>query len=259
MSTDSTGSRVSIVTGAARGIGRAIAEALVAEGDTVAALDIDAAGLGTLAPAGPGRIHAIEADIGETAAIDRAFGEVEDRFGRIDALINNAGITRRADLMDLTEDDWDRITRVNAKGAFFCLQRAARTMIAQKSGRIVNISSIAGKGYHAASNAIYAGTKGALIAITRMAAHRLGPEGITVNAVCPGITETEIYRGIVENDAKAQGVPVEVIRERGLSVVPIRRANTTAEVAAMVVYLLSPAARNVTGQSINIDGGLVMD
>lgn len=254
--------RVAVVTGAAKGIGRAIAEAFAYAGDIVVGLDIDRPGLAELEAAlagADGVFEGIEADVGDVGVIRRSLDQVVLKHGRIDILVNNAGITRRADLLDLTEDDWDRIIRVNAKGLFFCLQHAARQMMAQGDGRIINMASIAGKGFHAASNAIYAGSKGAVIAMTRLAAHRLGPHGITVNAVCPGITETEIYRGIIERDAAAEGVPVETIRERALAAVPIRRANTTAEVAAMVVYLASPAARNITGQSFNIDGGLVMD
>ena len=148
---------------------------------------------------------------------------------------------------------------MNQKGAFFCLQRAARQMLEQGSGRIVNMASIAGRGYHGSSNAIYAGTKGALIAMTRMAAHRLGPHGISVNAVCPGVTDTEIFRGIIARDAEREGVPFETVLERVVATVPIRRANTTAEVAELCVFLASEAARNINGQSINIDGGLVMN
>ena len=251
--------RVSIVTGAANGIGRAIAEALLAEGDLVVGVDVDSKGLQGLSDGLGSDFRAVVADIGEVPEIDRVFNGVISEHGRLDVLVNNAGVTRRAPLLELTEQDWDRITRVNAKGAFFCLQSAARQMETQGSGAIVNIASIAGKGYHASSNAIYVGTKGALVAMTRYAAWHLGPKGITVNAVCPGFTETDILRGIMERDAAQQGITVDEVREKALSSVPVRRGNTTQEVAAMVVYLASRAARNITGQSWNIDGGLVMD
>ena len=249
--------RVSVVTGAAKGIGLAIAEALLAVGDRVVGLDVDAAGLAAACTQLGTQFQGLEADVGDVAEIDRVFGQAVAEHGRIDVLVNNAGVTRRAPLLELTEDDWDRITRVNAKGAFFCMQRAARQMTEQGSGRIINIASIAGKGYHASSNAIYVGTKGALIAMTRYAAWHLGPQGITVNAVCPGVTRTEIFQGIIEKDAANQGVSADEVLEKVLSTVPIRRGNTTDEVAAMVVYLASDAARNVTGQAWNIDGGLV--
>ena len=247
--------RAVVVTGAANGIGLAVARAFSALGDRVVGLDLDAQALETVDLAG---FDGIEADVGDVATIERVFAEVAARYGRIDVLVNNAGVTRRADLMELTEADYDRITRVNQKGAFFCLQRVARQMLDQGAGRIINMASVAGRGYPGSSNAIYAGTKGALITMTRMAAHRLGPHGITVNAVCPGITETQIFRGIVARDAENEGVPYDEVYARVVSTVPIRRANTTAEVADLCVFLASEAARNITGQAIQIDGGLVM-
>ena len=244
--------RIVVVTGAAKGIGRATADAFHELGDRVIGMDIDGDALDAAPWSG------IIADMGEKSEIDAALDQVIDQHGRIDVLVNNAGITRRASLLELTEEDWDRITRVNAKGAFFAMQRAARQMIEQRDGRIINMASVAGKGFHGSSNVIYAGTKGALIAMTRMAAHHLGEHGISVNAVCPGTTETEIVAGLIERDAETQGISVEESRAQMFSKIPIRRANTTDEVAAMVVYLASDAARNVTGQAINIDGGLLM-
>ena len=249
-------SRVVIVTGAAKGIGLAVAHAFSAQGDRVLGLDVDEAALDAVEL---DRFEGIVADVGDVASVDRVFGAIADLHGRIDVLVNNAGVTRRADLMDLTEEDWDRIVRVNQKGAFFCLQRAARQMLEQGSGRIVNMASVAGRGYHAASNIIYSGTKGALITMTRMAAHRLGPHGITVNAVCPGITDTEIFRGIITRDAEKEGVSFDEVYQRVVATVPVRRANTTDEVADLCVFLASDAARNITGQSVNIDGGLMMN
>lgn len=242
-------SRIIVVTGAAKGIGRACADAFVAEGDTVIGTDIVAM---------DGAFHGILADMGEKSAIDAAFDQVMDDHGRIDVLVNNAGITRRAGLFDLTEEDWDRITRVNAKGAFFAMQRAARQMVDQGDGRIINMASVAGKGFHGSSNVIYAGTKGAMISMTRMAAWHLGPLGVSVNAVCPGTTETEIVQGLIEKDAESQGISVEESRANMMEKIPIRRANSVEEVAALVVFLASDAARNITGQAVNIDGGLLM-
>lgn len=245
-------SRVIVVTGAAKGIGRACADAFVDPDDQVVGIDIDA---GAMQGASFAKI---EADMGDKAAIDGAFDQVIAEHGRIDVLVNNAGVTRRAGLFDLTEEDWDRITRVNAKGAFFAMQRAAKQMVEQGDGRIINMASVAGKGFAGSSNVIYAGTKGALIAMTRMAAAHLGPEGVSVNAVCPGTTETEIVQGLIERDAEAQGITVEQSRTNMMAKIPIRRANSVEEVAALVVFLASDAARNITGQAINIDGGLLM-
>src|SRR5208283_4042512 len=125
-------------------------------------------------------------------------------------------VTRRADIMDLTEADWDRIHRVNAKGVFFCLQRVAREMIPRRSGRIINIASIAGKGFAGTSNAIYAASKGAVISLTKTAAQQLGQHNINVNAVCPGIVRTALYDHIIQVAAEKEGLRVEDIERRGV-------------------------------------------
>jgi NAD(P)-dependent dehydrogenase (short-subunit alcohol dehydrogenase family) len=171
--------------------------------------------------------------------------------------VNNAGVTRRAYIMDFTEDDWDRIFRVNAKGVFFCLQRVAREMIPRRSGRIINIASIAGKGFAGTSNAIYAASKGAVISLTKTAAQQLGPHNINVNAVCPGIVRTAIYAEMVRVIAEKEGASIEEVERRGIQSVPLRRANEPEDIAAMIVFLASPGASNITGQAFNVDGGLV--
>ena len=160
--------KVVLVTGAGAGIGRATALAMAEAGATVAAADIDlAAAQRTAADAATNtrRAIAIEADCGDVASIDAMVARTIAEFGRLDVIVNNAGVTRYAPIMDLTEADWDRIHRVNAKGVFFCLQRAAKEMIRQGGGRIVNIASISGRGYAGASNAAYAASKGAVIAL----------------------------------------------------------------------------------------------
>ena len=182
-----------------------------------------------------------------------------DQFGQIDILLNNAGVTRRADIMDLTEADWDRIHRVNAKGVFFCLQRVAREMIPRRSGRIINIASIAGKGYEGTSNAAYAASKGAVIALTKTAAQQLGRHNINVNSVCPGVTRTALSDANLHVRAQQEGVSVEEMERRRAEVIPLKRANDPEDIAAMVVFLASPGARNITGQSFNVDGGLIPD
>ena len=166
--------KIALVTGAGAGIGRATALAMAEVGATVAAADIDLAAARRTADQAAGnarRAIAIEADCGDVASIDAMVARVVKKLGRIDIIVNNAGVTRYSYITDLTEADWDRIHRVNAKGVFFCLQRAAKEMIAQKSGgRIINIASISGRGYAGASNAAYAASKGAVIALTKMAA-----------------------------------------------------------------------------------------
>jgi len=257
--------QIAIVTGAGSGIGQAIARAMAAEGATVAAADIDlAAAQRIAAEAGGnrGRALAIEADCGDVASIDAMVARAVAEFGRLDIIVNNAGVTRHADIMDLSEADWDRIHRVNAKGVFFCLQRAARQMIAQsatdgRGGRIVNIASISGRGYAGTSNAAYAASKGAVIALTKTAAQQLGRHNINVNAICPGVTRTELGARNAIARAAERGISVEQFQAEANARIPIGRANAPEDIAAMAVFLASPGARNITGQSYNVDGGLV--
>jgi NAD(P)-dependent dehydrogenase (short-subunit alcohol dehydrogenase family) len=254
--------RVAIVTGAGNGIGRATALALARAGAHVAAVDVDAGVARTTADAvaalGPKSL-ALDTDVGDPAAIDRMVARVMATFGRIDVLVNNAGVTRRAYIMDLTEADWDRIMRVNAKGVFFCLQRVAREMIPRRSGVIVNIASIAGKGYAGTSNAIYAASKGSVISLTRTAAQQLARHNINVNAICPGTTVTALSEDNVATRARDEGVPVEEMKRRRNAAIPLGRPNDPEDVAALAVFLASPGARNITGQSLNVDGGIIFD
>lgn len=254
--------QVALVTGAGQGIGRAAALSLAKAGADIAASDIngETAKDTAAAVAALGRRSiAIQADIGSVAEIDRMVATCIKELGHIDTLVNNAGVTRRAYIMDLTEEDWDRIHRVNSKGVFFCLQRVAREMIARRSGRIINIASIAGKGYAGTSNAIYAASKGAVISLTKTAAQQLGPHNINVNAVCPGIVKTKLVDDLMATTARNEGLTVEEAWQRALKTVPLARPNDPADIAAMIVFLASPGSRNITGQSFNVDGGLVPD
>jgi NAD(P)-dependent dehydrogenase (short-subunit alcohol dehydrogenase family) len=255
--------QIVLVTGAGAGIGKAIALAMAAEGATVAAADIDpVAAQAVVAAIGGNRGLAVQADCGDVASIDAMIAQTVAAFGRLDVIVNNAGVTRYSYIMDLTEADWDRIHRVNAKGVFFCLQAAAREMIKQhgaggRGGRIINMASISGRGYAGASNAAYAASKGAVIALTKMAAQQLGRYDINVNAICPGVTRTELGQRNSVGRAQARGITVEEMQAEQERLIPIGRANQPEDIAAMAVFLASPGARNITGQSYNVDGGLV--
>jgi len=252
--------QVAIVTGAASGIGRASAMAFAEAGAAVVCADISAEGAEATAnaiQAKQQKAMAVTADVGKLEDIDALVRRTVETYGKLDIILNNAGVTRRAYIMDLTEADWDRIHRVNAKGVFFCLQRAAQEMIRQKSGRIINIASIAGKGYEGTSNAAYAASKGAVISLTRTAAQQLGPHNINVNSICPGVTNTALSQGNLVTRAAERGISVEQMQAERVADIPIRRANEPEDIAAMAVFLASPGARNITGQNYNVDGGII--
>jgi NAD(P)-dependent dehydrogenase (short-subunit alcohol dehydrogenase family) len=254
--------QVALVTGAAQGIGKAAAQALAEAGATVVVADIagdKAEAAAAEIAATQRRALAVQADVGDVADIDRMVRLVIEAYDQIDILVNNAGVTRRADIMELTEADWDRIHRVNAKGVFFCLQRVAREMIPRRSGRIINIASIAGKGYAGASNVAYAASKGAVIGMTKLAALQLGKHNINVNAVCPGVTRTALSDANLAVSAQKEGVSLAEMERRRAAAIPLQRANDPEDIAAMVVFLASAGARNITGQSFNVDGGLIPD
>jgi NAD(P)-dependent dehydrogenase (short-subunit alcohol dehydrogenase family) len=252
--------QVALVTGAGQGIGKASALTLGQHGLRVAVVDIDgqtAEETSSEITAQGQQSLALQADVGDLNDIDRMVRQTIETFGQIDVLVNNAGVTRRAYIMDLTEEDWDRIHRVNAKGVFFCLQRVAREMIPRRSGRIINIASIAGKGYAGTSNAAYAASKGAVISLTRIAAQQLGRHNINVNAICPGVTDTALSRANLEVRAREENTTVEDMRRRRVQGIPLGRANDPEDIAAMAAFLASPGARNITGQAFNVDGGII--
>lgn len=254
--------KIAVVTGAGRGMGRAIALELAGAGAHIAVSDINVESVEETAVEvkALGRESlAVPADMGNNEDIDRMIRQAKDTFGKIDIMVNNAGVTRYIYIMDVLEEDWDRIHRVNAKGAFFGMQRAAREMIAQGvGGRIINIASIAGKGYPGTSNAAYAASKGAVLAMTQIAAHQLGQHDINVNAICPGATLTTMGADNMAERAQSSEQTIEQLEQARDAKIPIGRPNDPEDIAAMALFLAGPSARNITGQAFNVDGGLIM-
>lgn len=239
---------VAIITGAGRGIGRAAALRFGVEGARVAVLDIDAgAAAGTAAEiiAAGGRALGLRVDVTQAAAVAEAFAQVLAWGARIDVLVNNAGITRDARLLKMTEEQWDAVISVNLKGTWLCGRAAAAQMVAQGSGSIINVSSIVGVyGNFGQSN--YAATKGGVIAMSKTWARELGPAGVRCNVVAPGFIATEMTQSIPER------VITQVIERT-----PLRRMGTPEELAAVYVFLASDDAAFVNGAVIGVDGGLV--
>ena len=253
--------KVALVTGAGDGIGRAVARTMAAAGANLVVADINEgaaqAVVSEIEAAGHPRALAVAADVGDLDQIDAMVNAGLNAFGPIDVLVNNAGVTRRAYIMDLSEEDFDWIHRVNVKGVFFCLQRVAREMIPRREGVIINIASIAGRGYRGTSNAIYAASKGAVISLTKTAAQQLARHNINVNAVCPGVVRTALFQRIIDKRAEEAGMTVAEAEAEAARGIPLRRANEPGDIADTVTFLASSSARNITGQAINVDGGIV--
>jgi len=251
-----------LVTGAGQGIGHAISLALGQAGASVAVADIDAA----LAKNTASKIESmgcktmsLEIDVSSLSDIAKMVTGVVRELGGIDVLVNNAGVTRYAHIMELNESDWDAMHKVNAKGTFFAMQRVAEQMIKQgNGGRIINIASISGKAFPGGSNAAYAASKAAVIAMSSVAALQLGQHDINVNSICPGITDTPMGDRIISQGALAHNESSEAFVKRRTAPIPLGRQNNPDDIAAMTVFLAGPGGRNITGQSINVDGGLVM-
>ena len=261
--------RVALVTGAGQGIGRAIALRLAADGYRVAVNDLVpetcAVTAAAITEAG-GSATAVPADVGDVVATRALVERVRSELGAIDALVNNAGLIRFAPFGTVTEDDWDAIVQVNARGLFFVLQRVAAVMLEQGHGSIVNMGSIVGRGAPTLSPP-YAASKAAVINMTQSAAAALGPSGIRVNAVCPGLIDTALNELLDRrHGVEKLGLAPGEYLERRVAGVPLRRMGSPEEVASVVVIshldagiAVSDGASYVTGQSLNIDGGILFD
>jgi meso-butanediol dehydrogenase / (S,S)-butanediol dehydrogenase / diacetyl reductase len=238
--------QVVVVTGAARGIGLAITRKFLASGDAVALLDIDATTLATATAnlAAPNEVLSIVCDVSQPAEVEAAIAQVDRRFGRLDALVNNAGIAVFKPILETTVEDWTRVLATNLTGPFLCTQACAPLMLRNGGGSVVNIASISG--VRASTLRVAYGTsKAALIHLTKQQAVELGNAGIRVNCVAPGPVET----------AMAQQVHSVDIRTSYRDAIPLNRYGTVDEIADAVAFLCSEAASFINGQMLAVDGG----
>ena len=238
--------KTAIVTGSGRGIGKVIISQLAAAGANVVVSDVDQSTCEETAREIGASAIACQANVTSADDIDRLFKTAAEKFGSVDIVVNNAGITRDGLMIRMDEKDWDTVLDINLKGAFLVTKVAARIMMKQRSGRIVNISSVVGLTGNA-GQANYSAAKAGLIALTKTAAKELGSRGVTVNAVAPGFIETDMTATLPE-----------AARASFLSNIVLGRAGTPIDVAAAVVFLASEEAAYITGQVLSVDGGMVM-
>jgi 3-oxoacyl-[acyl-carrier protein] reductase len=240
--------RVAIITGGSRGIGRAIALTLAQKGAAVVVNYAASAGaaadvVDSIRSRG-GRAIACKADVSDSGEAAGLVKEAQTQFGRVDILVNNAGVIRDNLILRLKDEDWETVLGINLKGAFNCARAAARGMLKNQYGRIVNISSVSGIiGNTGQVN--YCASKAGLLGLTKALAKELGSRNITVNAVAPGFITTEMTAGLPED-----------IKEKMLAQIPLRRFGGPEEIAELVAFLASDAAAYITGQTITVDGGM---
>ena len=240
--------KVAIVTGGSRGIGRATALALASEGATIVVNYASSSGAAEAVVAeiagNGGEAIALQADVSKPDQVDSLIGTTMEKYGKIDVLVNNAGITRDTLLLRMKLEEWQAVIDLNLTGVFLCTKAVSKIMLKQRSGRIINITSVAGQmGNPGQAN--YSAAKAGVIGFTRTVAKELASRGITVNAVAPGFIETDMTQ-----DLKADEI---------LNFIPLSRYGKPEEVAGMICFLAaSPAAAYITGQVMNVDGGMVM-
>jgi 3-oxoacyl-[acyl-carrier protein] reductase len=241
--------RVAFVTGSSRGIGRAIALSLSREGFYIVVASPEVENNELVAGeirSGGGEAMTLDLDISSQESVKEGFGQVLRAMGRVDVLVNNAGITRDGLAMRMKPSDWELVLKINLSGAFFAAQQALPGMMKNRWGRIVNISSVVGQA-GSPGQANYVASKAALIGLTKALAQEMGSRGITVNAVAPGYIETDMTR-----------VLPEAVKQKYLASIPLGRAGTMEDVANAVKFLVSDAASYITGHVLSVNGGMYM-
>ena len=242
---------VSIVTGSAQGIGEAISLALAREGAKLVLADINEGKLERVrreAKKIGSEVLLVKADISRSEDIERVVETTIDRFKRIDLLVNNAGICSRSPISEISESKWNQLINVNLKGTFFLSQKVLNLMKKQRGGKIINIASLAGKVGGIAVGADYAASKAGVISLTKSLAKEAGPYGINVNCVCPGVVSTKM----------TSSLPKRVIEEYKKAI-PLGRIGSSEDVANAVLFLASEKAGYITGEILDVNGGLLMD
>jgi len=238
--------KVVMVTGGAAGIGRVTAENFAREGARIAICDVNPEAGEAAAKALGAEASFEQVDVAGTAAVSSWVEGVFDKYGQIDVLVNNAGITRDGLIMRMKEEDWDAVISVNLKSAFNCIKAASKIMVKQRSGRIINLASVVGVMGNV-GQANYVASKAGMIGLTKTVAKELGARGITVNAVAPGFIETDMT-----------AVLSDKVKAFMLSMVPLQRAGTPQDVADAITFLASDQAAYITGQVIHVTGGMYM-
>jgi 3-oxoacyl-[acyl-carrier protein] reductase len=238
---------VVVVTGAGRGIGREIVQGFSSEGASCVLIDVDESSASSAAAELKGvKTAAYGADVTNLARMEEVAGEIVREFEKVDVLVNNAGITRDNLILRMKEDEWDAVLSVNLKGAFVCTKAFARYMLKKRSGKIINVSSVIGLMGNA-GQANYSASKAGLIGLTKSSAKEFASRGVTVNAVAPGYIQTAMTEALTEE-----------MRAAMLSTVPLGRSGAPQDVANAVLFLAGEEAAYVTGQTLQVDGGMVM-
>jgi 3-oxoacyl-[acyl-carrier protein] reductase len=238
--------KTAVVTGSGRGIGLAIAKGFAARGANVIISDLEQAAVDQVAADIGAMAIGVACNVVDAAQVDNLFREAVQNYGRVDVVVNNAGVTRDGLLIRMEESDWDTVLDINLKGAFLVSKAAARIMMKQRSGRIVNLASVVGLTGNV-GQANYSASKAGLIGLTMTLAKELAPRGVTVNAVAPGFIETDMTAAIPE-----------AVRNHLLAKVALGRSGSPEDVAAAVLFLASEEASYITGQVLPVDGGLVI-